>query len=196
MNNTNTSGIYAIRNGDRVYIGSAVNIHKRWYDHCWRLRRGDHDNIYLQRAWNKHGGDAFEFIILEECSVELLIEREQYHMDLADVKYNINPIAGSCLGRTHTDETKAKIGNANRGRTPTDEARSKMSEAHRGRKQSPEAVAKRSASNTGRKRTAESREKMRQAALGRSHTPETREKLSAATSAQWARKRAEEASDA
>lgn len=46
------AGIYQIRNivNGKVYIGSAVNIERRWGMHKNRLKAGQHRNIHLQRA--------------------------------------------------------------------------------------------------------------------------------------------------
>ncbi|HEX5125660.1 MAG TPA: GIY-YIG nuclease family protein [Rhodocyclaceae bacterium] len=63
-------GIYAIRRigTNDCSIGYSGNIPRRWGEHRRKLRRNKHSNPYLQNAWNKYGEDAFEFIVLEECS--------------------------------------------------------------------------------------------------------------------------------
>lgn len=60
-------GIYQIKNLTtlKVYIGSAKYIKSRWSQHVCSLRRGTHDNSYLQAAWNKYGEYDFEFSVLE-----------------------------------------------------------------------------------------------------------------------------------
>src|SRR5579859_5020438 len=66
-NNTTLSGIYAIVNrvDNKHYIGRSINIKNRWYNHKYQLQKGSHHCIKLQRAWNKHGKEAFDFIVLE-----------------------------------------------------------------------------------------------------------------------------------
>ena len=65
------SGIYKIINkiNGKYYVGSSVNIkdypNNRWSRHIADLNANRHHNDYLQRAWNKYGQDAFEFIIIE-----------------------------------------------------------------------------------------------------------------------------------
>ena len=54
------------------------------------LVRGDHHCIYLQNAWNKYGKEAFEFIILEYCSEELLLLREDYYLKDYKGKFSDN----------------------------------------------------------------------------------------------------------
>jgi len=53
-------GIYKITctANKRIYIGSAVNLLKRKRDHFNTLRRNNHCNLHMQRAWNKYGPDA------------------------------------------------------------------------------------------------------------------------------------------
>jgi group I intron endonuclease len=99
-----TSGIYQILNekNGKVYIGSAVDLQRRAHHHRRELRRGTHGNPKLQRAWNKHGEDAFAVSVLELVPYkEDLIVAEQYWIDgkQAVVKgYNLAPKAGSQLG--------------------------------------------------------------------------------------------------
>jgi group I intron endonuclease len=78
------SGIYAIRNkaNDKLYVGSSMSVRYRWkQQHRTDLRRGLHYNFHLQRAWNKYGENNFEFIVLEECDENLLVEREGYWIE-------------------------------------------------------------------------------------------------------------------
>lgn len=115
------SGVYCIRclaNG-RVYVGSSVDIRKRWREHWGGLNRGDHPNRRLLNAWRKHGPDRFEFAVLEETPAGRLIEREQFHIDRLKAAsrrhgLNISPTAGSPLGVIVAPATRAKISKANR----------------------------------------------------------------------------------
>ena len=72
------SGIYQIHSilTGRVYIGSAVNLKRRKQRHLLDLKDNKHDNPYLQRHYNKYGIDL-QFSVIERCSKEKLIEREQ-----------------------------------------------------------------------------------------------------------------------
>lgn len=114
--------IYAIKNlvtGD-YYIGSSSQIgYRRFIQHRAALRANRHCNRYLQNAWNKHGEENFEFIILARCPKikEAILFYEQYFIDLWRPKYNLCPIAGTRLGYKHTNETKRKIRDAHRNKT-------------------------------------------------------------------------------
>ena len=113
------SGIYQILNkiNGKSYIGSSINIKSRFHDHLKNLRRNTHDNIHLQRSWNKHGECNFIFEMIEPVSsVKNLIAREQWWIDNTENKYNILKIAGSCLGMKLSDETKLKISISRLGR--------------------------------------------------------------------------------
>lgn len=178
-NGQRVSGIYRIRNlstGDE-YVGSAVNIKKRWAEHTRLLRKGQHHSRYLQNAWNVYGECVFSFEVLAYCCEGLLLRVEQLAIDTLNPRYNMCRIAGSILGVKRTPETCEKIRIANTGYRHTLEARARMSEAKRGRKESPEAVEKRAAAHRGRKNTVETIAKMRAAKMGHEVTAETRRKI-------------------
>lgn len=196
-----TAGIYTIthiENGNR-YVGSAVNIARRWTEHKRRLNRGAHGNCYLQRVWDKYGSEAFLFEVAEYCSKEQLLNREQYFID-AWAEYNINPTAGSNLGRHHTDEAKSKMSVAAKGNTNclghkhTDESKSKMS-AMKKQNMTPTIRAmigagkKGNAYALGHKRSPETRAKMSAWQIGRTLSRETCAKKSSAMKVYYANKR-------
>lgn len=100
------SVIYCIRNivtGKR-YVGSAVRgLADRKYQHRRQLLAGKHHSILLQRAWDKYGPSAFEWIVLEVGERDTLIQLEQHWLDKLDAcnpraGYNISPTAGSNAG--------------------------------------------------------------------------------------------------
>ena len=134
-------GIYGIKNcvNQHIYIGkTGMNFGDRWDSHRALLRSGKHFNEYLQRAWNKYGEDNFEFVIIEECTVEELNDKEKYYIQLYKdqcLSYNFadGGEGGSFLGKHLSEETKRKIGEKNRenmlGRTVSDETKEKMSKS-------------------------------------------------------------------
>lgn len=91
-----SSGIYQIRNkvNSKVYIGSSNNIKRRWQKHKALLRHNRHQNSHLQAAWNKYGEDNFVFSIVELCSIDSLLDREQYFINTINPEYNQTLIAG------------------------------------------------------------------------------------------------------
>lgn len=124
------SGIYEIKNtlDNKRYIGSSVNIDKRWGEHRSQLNTNKHCNAHLQRSWNKYGDKPFEFKLLEQCEPirDTLLSIEQKYLDL-EPEYNICKIAGSTQGIEFTDERKRKIGEANSRRVWSEESKLKVS---------------------------------------------------------------------
>jgi group I intron endonuclease len=96
--------IYKINNdiNNKFYVGSSNNYTRRWDQHIYELNRNKHDNIHLQRAWNKYGKDSFSFSIIEECDNNKQYEREQYYLDIlqpfGNIGYNMSKIANGSNG--------------------------------------------------------------------------------------------------
>lgn len=132
------SGIYGILNlkSRYLYVGSSYDIKSRVQDHAYYLRRNKHDNIVLQRAWNKYGEGSFCVVLLEVAQKQSLIDREQFYIDLFTSKYNLNPIAGrppDHAGKELSEEHKRKIGDSNKGKVRSPELRVYLSEKFKGR---------------------------------------------------------------
>lgn len=115
------SGIYKIANkvtGD-FYIGSAVNLNKRFSAHKRNLINKNHPNIILQNVFNKYGLNGLSFEIVESVeNKNNLIEREQHYIDTLIPNYNIRKIANSNLGLKFgpcSEDKKQKISKANKG---------------------------------------------------------------------------------
>lgn len=124
------TGIYEIlctANGKR-YIGSSVDIPKRWRNHRRDLAAGTHRSRHLQRAWLKYGPDSFEWAVLVEVPAVALIETEQRYLDkLSGGLFNTAPTAGNTLGCRHTPESKRKMAAAKLGTTRSPTARAAVS---------------------------------------------------------------------
>ena len=130
MGERKKSGIYAIINrvNGKRYVGQSISIGDRWLFHRSQLMRGCHGNRHLQRAWNKVGSQAFEFIVLEYVPIDRdgLAAREQYWFNQLHPEYNQAPVAGSCIGLKHAPRSE--------------EFRKRQSDAKRGFKHKPETV--------------------------------------------------------
>lgn len=108
------SGIYQIRNTltNKRYVGSTNDLTDRLSEHKRYLHRGVHGNKHLQAAFQKFGHGNFCFEIIEECNVGILLEREQYYIDLYKNLglYNFNFLAAApARGYRHTPEAIEKI---------------------------------------------------------------------------------------
>jgi len=86
-----TSGIYKICNvtNGKCYYGSSFDVDKRFRRHKNDLNKKKHINILLQRAWDKYQESSFDFSLVEECSKDVLLEREQHYLDTTVGGYNI-----------------------------------------------------------------------------------------------------------
>jgi len=75
-------GIYRIFNtkNNKSYIGSSINLKSREYKHFWMLSKKIHDNVHLQKSFDKYGKDSFIFEILELCDEAVLFTRENYYI--------------------------------------------------------------------------------------------------------------------
>jgi len=83
-------GIYKIKINDKEYIGSSCNIGNRLKHHLWSLENLKHHNRTMQNLYNKYGKEGLYFTIVEECSDDILIEREAFYIN--DLKPYINHI--------------------------------------------------------------------------------------------------------
>lgn len=205
--NLNISGIYCIKNiaNGKIYIGSAVNLRKRWNEHRRTLRLGSHHSPTMQRAWNKYGEHSFQFSILEPIDDPInLISREQAWLDAMRsfdqaIGYNINPKADSRLGTKWTEERKAEFSASRKGFGKG----KKLSEVHKqallaGKKAagvSEDTRRKMSESARSRARAPisdETKKKIGDANRGRKLPPvaeSTRAKLSEAAKADWQKRK-------
>lgn len=171
-----TSGIYKITNrlNGRSYVGSAINVVRRFVHHRNRLRAGAHHSPALQSAWNSHGEGVFDFEIIEVVAAENLVACEQAWIDKLSAYgrgYNGRPIAASLLGFKHSDAARAKMSRARtgkpsprRGVTLSPETIAKIQAAKVDWRPSAETVARVAAKNRGQKRSPEVRARMSAAA--------------------------------
>lgn len=112
-----TCGIYAIKNltNNKQYVGSALNIERRWATHRSSLRHGKHPNQKLQRAYEKYGEENFSYTVLETVEdFKLLTVREQWWMDNTSCEYNIRENAANNIGWTPSATTLSRRGESMR----------------------------------------------------------------------------------
>jgi hypothetical protein len=81
------AAVYEIKNKvtSRSYIGQTTALKLRWNKHKSQLSLGKHASPDLQRDYNEHGLDSFEFSVIQEypcdTSREILFEHEQRLID-------------------------------------------------------------------------------------------------------------------
>lgn len=187
-------GVYQIRNiiNNNIYIGSSISIKKRFSAHKNDLRKNQHYNSHLQRAWNKYGEENFEFNIIENSIYpEERLQRENYYIRVCKPEYNNikvndegcpfysdeskNKIRNNRIGKRHSEESKIKIGNASRGRKWTEESKQKYKETRKLRnyKHSDDVLKLIGIKNKGRVRSPEELQKQRDSHLGKKMSKES-----------------------
>lgn len=111
--------VYRIRNllNGKKYVGSTMNCATRMYFHINRLRKGTNSSLKLQKTFTKYGEDAFVFEIIEHCTANNLLEREQHYLDQRP-EYNISFTAGpkTRYGLKSSPEHRARMSQALKGR--------------------------------------------------------------------------------
>ena len=182
MTTNSQSGIYRIKNLETgvMYIGqTSETFAGRWRRHRSALRSGRHENEHLQRSYDKHGKDAFEFKVLEvlpqgdmtdqEFS-DYLNEREIVLIDELDTfenGYNMSAGGRGHLGRTLSEEHRANLSASSKGKPWT--AAERAAYETNGRNVTTETRAKISKTLIGNTRT-----------LGHALTKDHKAKISAA----------------
>jgi group I intron endonuclease len=154
-------GIYKITSPSRkVYIGQSKNLKKRF-----RYYKSFHckNQIALYRSFLKYSVENHTFEIIEECTIELLNERERYWQE----NYNSVNNGLNCLltstkekKKVYSKETIEKMSNSLKGRIITKEWRENLSKSGKGRVFSQETRNKIIKNNTGRKYSNETKLKI------------------------------------
>ena len=108
-------GVYKIINTitGKYYIGYAKNIYKRFREHRNTLKNGYHQNIILQRSYNKYTLEAFNFEILHQYdNIEDAKNKELEYLQNLEIReslYNMhyNSSGGDILSN-HPDKQKIR----------------------------------------------------------------------------------------
>lgn len=115
---------------EKSYIGSSKSLSTRFkqyfnYNHISYPKR----NLIIYKALLKYGYAGFRLEILEYCSPEVLLEREQFCFDMFSPDYNILKVAGSPLGYRHSEAAKKLISIASKNREVSESSRGLRREA-------------------------------------------------------------------
>lgn len=154
-------GIYKITSpSGKVYIGQTTNFTKRknYYKNGAKPYQ-----IRIHNSLQKYGYDAHSIVLIEQCSVEILNERERYWQDFYDVigenGLNCRLTATNDKSGYLSDELKSKLSESRKkrilsesekhrlatfwiGRKHSEETKKRMSEMAKGKKKSSEHIAK------------------------------------------------------
>jgi group I intron endonuclease len=162
---TGKSGIYKITNliNGKIYLGRSVNLKSRKSKH-----KTSKTNTMISRAIQKYGHDNFKFEVIEYCECDILVEREQYYMDLFNPYdengYNLlkDSSYGGWTGMVHTSEARSKMSESKKDSIPWNKGKKGVQEC----------------SDETRKLMSENRKGEGNSFYGKKHSEETKEKIS------------------
>lgn len=104
-------GIYQIKciKTNKIYIGSSKQLKTRKRKHFYLLSNNKHHNNHLQNIVNSRGIESLQFEIIELCSQEDLVDREQYYIDTLKPEINILKTATITSKTEHTKKGLRRI---------------------------------------------------------------------------------------
>jgi group I intron endonuclease len=198
-----SAGIYCVtvsRPGKPLlfYIGQAVDLARRQFDHARHLQARRHCNRRLQSLHDKYGSDAFRCEVLLVCSPEELTRYEQAVLDhyLATAGRRVLNIQRQCVvtprGIRHTARSRANMSAAKKGkpgRLWTEESKAKLRLTKKGKMPSAATITAGIVARLGTRASAQTRAKMSASQRGRVDPPEVRKKKRLAALAREAAKR-------
>lgn len=149
LNSVFIYGLNDPKTGRCRYVGKATDPYLRYEQHALVAERGKH-RAHVYFWWRKllKSGQAPILEVLDEVPETEWQFWEQEYIRLFRLMFPglTNHADGGQGGHgPHYEETKQKIGNANRGLVRSPELRKRIGDAQRGKKQNPETVAKRAA---------------------------------------------------
>lgn len=135
-------GIYVIRNliNNKVYVGKAVDIHRRIKGHITALNTKSKDeNIHLINAWHKYGRENFDYYVAEylnlneyknEKEIQEALKKKELEwmikLNSLDRNFGYNMRQDSEGGMIPSDETRKRLSEANKKRFSNPEEREKL----------------------------------------------------------------------
>jgi hypothetical protein len=99
-----------------------------YFSKSYLIKELEKSNSLIYKALLKHNYQGFRLDILEYCEKENIIEREQYYLTNLILEYNILKHARSLLGFKHKLSTLEIIRKSKLGRTCSDETKAKLSQ--------------------------------------------------------------------
>jgi group I intron endonuclease len=119
-------------------------LKRRFNEHLSLLQRGKHDNIHLQRAFNKYGSEAFVMFMMQPCAAPDLDRIEQEWVDLfwdgCKTCYNIKAEASKPPNRKGAKLTPEQLrmwSEVKKGKKFTEDHKRKIGETRKGKERTP-----------------------------------------------------------
>lgn len=86
------------------YVGSSKRIKSRFARHKNSLANGTHHNVNLQSAYDRFGGTAFKYDIMDEVSDDVLRSMEEFYINKLKPQYNIGGVNGGDTFTKHPNK--------------------------------------------------------------------------------------------
>jgi group I intron endonuclease len=155
-------GIYKIISpSNKIYIGQSTNIDQRWY-YYKKLYCKSQTKLYY--SLKKYTPENHNFTIIEECSENMLLERETYWKNF----YKVLEIPSLCC---RADGKGGKLSNKTKLKMSISAKKVGVGKWNKGRKQSLEEKQLRSKIKKGTKLSKSHTKNMRKGMLGKNVTP-------------------------
>jgi group I intron endonuclease len=117
--------VYRLVNGEneKIYIGKSFNLRQRLQVHHSSALRGRETSTPIKNAIRKYGWDAFKVEVVEVCSRENLLAREEYYISSENssnpsVGYNVLRVGFDRTGIKHRPEVIARIRSSAKASAP------------------------------------------------------------------------------
>lgn len=187
-------GIYKITSpSGKTYIGQSVDVEKRWRRY---LNMNCEVQKRLYRSFLKHGVSNHKFEVVEECSIELLNERERYyqdiHLSIGPNGLNLVLTESNSKRRELSADYRKRLSESRKGIVVSQETKDKLSAINKGKKIPDDVKKKMSAAHVGILKTDETKKRMSLAKKGIVFTDDQRLKMSASGKKNWQRKKQNE----
>lgn len=161
-------GIYLVTNkiNGHQYVGQSTDIKRRWMEHkCPSSIANDRT---INKAYRKYGFDNFEYRVIEECSEEMLDEREMFWIKKLHPVYNMNNGGVGNKGHHHSEATKKILSMKSKAQWVNSTEEEKIRRIKNNLTGQPK----------GHKVSLETRVKLRKANIGKKASEETKLKMS------------------
>lgn len=165
------------------YVGKTIkSLKDRKNGHRQCCKKPDPD--YFHKALNHYGWDNFKWEIIYQCNdIYILNIMETFKImvensHVSENGYNLTWGGEGSYGRVLSDETKHKIGKANKNKVWTEEEKERLSNSHMGIKHTEVTKQKISNKHKGKIVSNETKQKLSVIGKNRIFSNETREKLS------------------
>lgn len=141
--NKKKCGIYLWTNTktNDQYVGRSINLGRRFSYYFNQESIKNAGFSLICRALVKYGYEEFKLEILEFCTVDEIVAKEQFWIEKLKPSYNLVTVVDGNYTYTHTAEAKEKMSNFQKARFADPEQKKQLSELHDKWAKSPENIA-------------------------------------------------------